>query len=132
MQSNILIDDEGKAKLCDFGLSSIVVEFCGTSSLTSCVGGAVRWADALFYSINTDDEEQETPAPALTTRSDIYSFGSVTLEVRAPSSHVFSPNTLCLRRFCPAVSPTFTCVQVRELHSCIPNAVLTSFQTLRW
>jgi serine/threonine protein kinase len=79
LQSNILIDDEGKAKLCDFGLSSIVVEFCGTSSLTSCVGGAVRWADALFYSINTDDEE--TPTPALTTRSDIYSFGSVTLEV---------------------------------------------------
>jgi len=78
--SNILIDDEGKAKLCDFGLSSIVVEFCGTSSLTSCIGGAVRWADASLYSLSTDDDEvQETPA--LTTRSDIYSFGSVTLEI---------------------------------------------------
>ncbi|KAJ7817544.1 kinase-like domain-containing protein [Mycena olivaceomarginata] len=59
LQSNILIDDEGKAKLCDFSLSSIVVEFCGTSSLTSCIGGA----------------------PTLTPRSDIYSFGSVTLEI---------------------------------------------------
>ena len=85
-QSNILIDDEGKAKLCDFGLSSIVVEFCGTSSLTSCIGGAVRWADASLYSLSTDDDEvQETPA--LTTRSDIYSFGSVTLEVGTPFIH---------------------------------------------
>ncbi|KAF7345015.1 putative TKL/TKL-ccin protein kinase [Mycena venus] len=81
--SNILIDDEGKAKLCDFGLSSIVVEFCGTSSLTSCIGGAVRWADASLYSLITDgdsDEAAQEP-PALTTRSDIYSFGSVTLEI---------------------------------------------------
>ncbi|KAJ7468748.1 TKL/TKL-ccin protein kinase [Mycena latifolia] len=77
--SNILIDDEGKAKLCDFGLSSIV-EFCVTSSLTSCIGGAVRWADASLYSLSTDDDaEQKTPA--ITTRSDIYSFGSVTLEI---------------------------------------------------
>ncbi|KAJ6620438.1 hypothetical protein B0H10DRAFT_2215964 [Mycena sp. CBHHK59/15] len=73
--SNILIDDEGKARLCDFGLSSIVVEFCGTSSLTSCIGGAVRWADSSLYSLSEDQ------VPAITTRSDIYSFGSVTLEI---------------------------------------------------
>ncbi|KAJ7325546.1 kinase-like protein [Mycena albidolilacea] len=80
--SNILIDDEGKAKLCDFGLSSIVVEFCGTSSLTSCIGGAVRWADPSLYSLRADnsDEAAQEP-PALTPRSDIYSFGSVTLEI---------------------------------------------------
>jgi hypothetical protein len=81
--SNILIDDEGKAKLCDFGLSTILVEFCPTSSLTSCIGGAVRWADASLYSISTDDDSDEAAQepPALTTRSDIYSFGSVTLEI---------------------------------------------------
>ncbi|KAJ7157940.1 TKL/TKL-ccin protein kinase [Mycena crocata] len=79
--SNILIDDERKARLCDFGLSSIVVEFCGPSSLTSCIGGAVRWADASLYSLSTDDSEDEQPVPAITTRSDIYSFGSVTLEI---------------------------------------------------
>ncbi|KAJ7688637.1 kinase-like domain-containing protein, partial [Mycena rosella] len=77
--SNILIDDEGKAKLCDFGLSSIVVEFCGTSPLTS--GGAVRWADASLYSLSTEDEGDEASAPVITTRCDIYSFGSVTLEI---------------------------------------------------
>ncbi|KAJ7278948.1 TKL/TKL-ccin protein kinase [Mycena rebaudengoi] len=83
--SNILIDDDGKAKLCDFGLSSIVVEFCGTASLTSCIGGAVRWADASLYTLSTEDDNEdadaERPAPAITTRSDIYSFGSVTLEI---------------------------------------------------
>ncbi|KAJ7085379.1 TKL/TKL-ccin protein kinase [Mycena belliarum] len=81
--SNILIDDEGKVKLCDFGLSSIVVELCGTSSLTSGIGGAVRWADASLYTLSTDDDAKtDTKATAaITTRSDIYSFGSVTLEI---------------------------------------------------
>ncbi|KAJ7202465.1 kinase-like domain-containing protein, partial [Mycena haematopus] len=76
--SNILIDDEGKAKLCNFGLSSIVVEFSSSlATLTSCIGGAVRWADASLYTLRTEDDE----APVLTLRSDIYSFGSVTLEI---------------------------------------------------
>ncbi|KAJ7500959.1 TKL/TKL-ccin protein kinase [Mycena galericulata] len=89
--SNILIDDDGKARLCDFGLSSIVVEFCGPSSLTSCIGGAVRWADAALYSIRTGDDagdvdtdtdkDANAEPPAITTRSDIYSFGSVMLEI---------------------------------------------------
>ncbi|KAJ7030108.1 TKL/TKL-ccin protein kinase [Mycena alexandri] len=94
--SNILIDDDHRARLCDFGLSSIVVEFCGTTSLTSCIGGAVRWADAALYSLPssedgldeggdsdgaTQPEETKPEQPVITTRNDIYSFGSVTLEI---------------------------------------------------
>ncbi|KAJ7191639.1 TKL/TKL-ccin protein kinase [Mycena pura] len=83
--SNILIDDEGKVKLCDFGLSTIVAEICGTASLTSTIGGAVRWADAALYVYTPGDTSAGTDAeaapPALTTRSDIYSFGSVMLEI---------------------------------------------------
>ncbi|KAG6847688.1 hypothetical protein H0H93_006565 [Arthromyces matolae] len=77
--SNILITDDGKACLCDFGLSTIAAEFHGTSYLTSTIGGAVRWADALFYRVR-QEEEQQAPL-AITIRSDIYSFGSVMLEV---------------------------------------------------
>lgn len=75
-QSNILITDDGKACLCDFGLSSIVAELQGTSYLTSTIGGAVRWAAAELFCIQDDDN-----LPTITTHSDIYSFGSVMLEV---------------------------------------------------
>ncbi|KAJ7743310.1 kinase-like protein [Mycena metata] len=88
---NILIDDDHRARLCDFGLSSIVVEFCGTTGLTSCIGGAVRWADAALYSLSSSEDgideggeivrQPGETKPVITTRSDIYSFGSVTLEI---------------------------------------------------
>ncbi|KAJ7055648.1 TKL/TKL-ccin protein kinase [Mycena amicta] len=84
--SNILIDDEGHVKLCDFGLSTIVAEICGSHSLTTSIGGAVRWADSALYthlSIDDGNDEatQNNPIPVLTTHSDIYSFGSVMLEI---------------------------------------------------
>ena len=81
-QSNILIDDEGKACLCDFGLSSIAADFQGTSFLTSTIGGNVRWAAPELYFTNEDDS-----TPTVTTHSDIYSFGSVMLEVYFILSH---------------------------------------------
>ncbi|KAK0462909.1 TKL/TKL-ccin protein kinase [Desarmillaria tabescens] len=77
--SNILINDQGKALLGDFGLSSIVAEFDETSCMTSGVSGAVRWADASLYKLLGDDEDDRVPS--LTTMSDVYSFGSVTLEI---------------------------------------------------
>lgn len=77
-QSNILIDDEGKARLCDFGLSSIAADFQSTSHLTSTIGGNVRWAAPELYHIYEDDS-----TPSVTKYSDIYSFGSVMLEVRS-------------------------------------------------
>lgn len=62
--------------------------FQGSSSscMSSTIGGAIRWADASLYRLSaTDDEDPEedatTEPPFLTPPSDIYSFGSVTLEV---------------------------------------------------
>lgn len=50
------------------------------SVYTSHLGGSVRWADAYLFRAFDDN----TP-PAIGTSSDIYSFGSVVLEV----SHSF-------------------------------------------
>jgi hypothetical protein len=59
-------------------MSTILVEFQGTSYFTSSVGGAVRWAAPELYRIPEDGS-----TPAITAACDTYSYGSVTLQVRA-------------------------------------------------
>lgn len=80
-QSNVLIKDNGKACLSDFGLSRIFMETTGSSYLTSTVRGSVRWAAPELFEI--DEEQQEEPVHVLPNpQSDIYSFGSTMLQVR--------------------------------------------------
>ncbi|KAJ3742898.1 TKL/TKL-ccin protein kinase [Lentinula detonsa] len=83
--SNILIDDNQHACLCDFGLSNIISDFQSVSSTHSTISGAIRWADATLFmqqaTQSGESDEQEQMMPTLTTKSDIYSFGSVTLEI---------------------------------------------------
>lgn len=74
--ANILITDNGSACLCDFGLSSIAAEFAGTSYITSTLGGNVRWAAPELY-----HQPEDGSATVVNTHSDVYSYGSVTLEV---------------------------------------------------
>ncbi|KZP25091.1 kinase-like protein, partial [Athelia psychrophila] len=74
--ANILVADDGSACLCDFGLSSIATEFQGTSYITSTMGGNVRWlASELLY------VAEDGIIPMVNTHSDVYSYGSVTLEI---------------------------------------------------
>ncbi|KAG1850304.1 kinase-like domain-containing protein, partial [Suillus tomentosus] len=71
--SNVLIYGNGRACLADFGLSTILVEFIGTSYFTNSIRGNIRWAAAELY---------EAPDNAsLTTECDIYSFGSILLQI---------------------------------------------------
>ncbi|KAG2342720.1 WD40 repeat-like protein [Suillus weaverae] len=75
LQSNVLISGNGRACLADFGLSTIILEFIGTSYFTSSIRGHVRWVAAELCEVSEDGEL------SLSTECDIYSFGSITLQV---------------------------------------------------
>ncbi|KAG0697064.1 kinase-like domain-containing protein, partial [Suillus ampliporus] len=72
--SNVLIYGNGRACLADFGLSTIILEFIGTSYFTTSVWGNIRWAAMELYETPEDNV-------SLSTECDIYSFGSITLQV---------------------------------------------------
>ncbi|KAF9231206.1 kinase-like protein, partial [Melanogaster broomeanus] len=74
---NVLVDDDGRACLTDFGLSLIIQDFVGTSYLKSGVCGAVRYADPeLVHQVHSEGKIAHPTIP-----SDIYSFGGLMLHV---------------------------------------------------
>ncbi|KAG1723350.1 kinase-like domain-containing protein [Suillus paluster] len=74
--SNVLIGSDRTAYLADFGLSGTLTPLLGVTSLAkmSCHPGAMRWAAPELLSV-------EESGSAITTQSDIYSFGSIMLQV---------------------------------------------------
>ncbi|OJA11577.1 hypothetical protein AZE42_07511, partial [Rhizopogon vesiculosus] len=56
------------------------MEFMGTSYVTSTIKGNIRWAAAEIFEVPEDNEEDEA-AVSLSTECDIYSFGSIALQV---------------------------------------------------
>ncbi|KAF9245050.1 kinase-like domain-containing protein [Melanogaster broomeanus] len=85
---NVLVDDNGRACLTDFGLSLIVQEFEGTSYLKSSVCGAIRFADPeLVRRANADGNVVYPTKP-----SDIYSFGGLMLHVSTVRRDIRCPS----------------------------------------
>ncbi|KAF9244248.1 kinase-like domain-containing protein [Melanogaster broomeanus] len=78
--SNVLIDGNGRACIADFGLSTLLTALrkltCATSIYTR---RTPRWAAPEVLDLDTEDEENLSRAP--TPQSDIYSFGSIMLQV---------------------------------------------------
>ncbi|KAF9231373.1 kinase-like domain-containing protein, partial [Melanogaster broomeanus] len=87
--SNILIDRFGHARLADFGLSIVLLEFVGGAFFTSSVRGSIRWAAPELFCF--PDNSSTVPAPS--RASDMYSFGSIMFQVltgEVPYSHLKS------------------------------------------
>jgi serine/threonine protein kinase len=83
-QSNVLMDKNGNAYLADFGFLPVVLEFRVAPYLSTTIGGSVRWAAPELFEI---PDAANAPPLQLTMHSDIYSFGSIMLQVSS-SSHV--------------------------------------------
>ncbi|KAF9525854.1 hypothetical protein CPB83DRAFT_858745 [Crepidotus variabilis] len=77
--ANILIDDDGHARICDFGMSVLLdqpnqnTEFEDSDSQ---LAGSVRWADTTLF-----QNLEEDTMPPLTPVNDISSLGSVMFEI---------------------------------------------------
>jgi len=71
---NVLIDDRGKCKICDFGLS----KYTGKGSTTSTVGvGTPAFMAPETATINDNQRTSGLSAGSYTSKVDIYSFGVI-------------------------------------------------------
>ncbi|KIJ06834.1 hypothetical protein PAXINDRAFT_91427, partial [Paxillus involutus ATCC 200175] len=75
---NVLMDTSGNAYLADFGFLPIVLEFRTALYLSTAIGSSVRWAAPELFEV---PESANGPPLQLSSQSDIYSFGSIMLQV---------------------------------------------------
>ena len=82
VQSNVLVQGNGRACLSGFGLSTMVLGFDNSSYFTTSIKGSIRWAAAeLFEAPGDDDDDDDNTAVSLSIECDVYSFGSIALQV---------------------------------------------------
>lgn len=78
-QGNILIDDEGNPRLCDFGLARIILQKgnSGLNTTSEHLGTPRYLAPELIPDYKEEEEEYKYP----TTTSDIFAIGCTGLQV---------------------------------------------------
>jgi serine/threonine protein kinase len=85
IQRNVLVDDEGHARLCDYGLSGYV----NATVPNSMMGGVADFVAPEKIDLSDVDP---TTRPAQTPASDIFAFASLCLQV---STSLLCPYPLC-------------------------------------
>ena len=105
LQKNILIDDNGNARLTDFGLSCILQTSGYTRSTPS---GTVRWMARELVANSETWKEQPDPQP--TTEADVWAFALTGIEVGylSISPAVLGKLTPMACRSSPTPSPSRT------------------------
>jgi len=58
---NVLIDDSGRACLCDFGIASVTI--VGTMGSTRPSNGTIRWMAPEVFDLEEDDASQNSHKP---------------------------------------------------------------------
>ncbi|KAG2093323.1 kinase-like domain-containing protein, partial [Suillus discolor] len=73
---NVLIDDDGKARLTDFGLSALIPARMSQALLPTVAGGTLQWMAPEYLTADTSDVSS-----MFSQASDVYSFGGIMLQV---------------------------------------------------
>lgn len=84
-QSNVLVNDERRACISDFGLSRILEV---TGFTTKSVGGTCRWMAQELIAPSDDDDDEIIPQ--VTTESDVWAFAMTAIEVNLPTTTSFT------------------------------------------
>lgn len=71
--------ENGTACLSDFGLSGVVSDFFGSSTFSSTISGNIRWGAPELFAL---PENQDGSINRPSKEADVYSFGSIMLQVR--------------------------------------------------
>jgi serine/threonine protein kinase len=82
LQNNVLADDNGGARLADFGRTKVIGVHGYTAHLFA--GSAQFMAPELFPDEAEDDEDVELPEPPFSPKSDLYAFAVVAFQVWDP------------------------------------------------
>jgi len=95
--SNVLIDDEGTARICDFGRSRLIDHRGFTTDL---IGSSRLMAPELLSPPEVEDEELQNLQGLLTKETDVYAFSMVALEIstgKQPFYYIRSDSLVILK-----------------------------------
>ncbi|KAG9218542.1 hypothetical protein CCMSSC00406_0001344 [Pleurotus cornucopiae] len=84
---NILITDDGEAKLSNFGIMPILYRHTEPSKMSETYDEDCRWADPILWFERTDGKSR----PSETFATDIYAFGRVVYQIMTNEAPFYDP-----------------------------------------